>query len=128
MGCRQYVRVTRRRLAPFIFLVLAACGGTSQPVPAPPPPPPPPPPAPTSPFDTFEFRQNVGLDEINAIPAYEAGLTGVGVIVGVADTGIDINQTEFAGRISLDSRNFIEGGAVIDSTAAALCWDREYCS
>lgn len=112
MNCGLTARVVKRKLLPFIFLALSACGGGSPPVTMPPPPPPLPPPT----FDTVEFKLNPGLGEINAIPAYEAGLTGAGVIVGVADTGIDVNQTEFAGRIMADSKNFIEGGAMIDSS------------
>lgn len=96
------------------LLALSACGGNQQMPGSPPPAPPPPPPAEN--FDTAEFQLNVGLGEINPIPAYEAGLTGAGVIVGIADTGLDVNHSEFAGRVLPESRNFIEGGAVIDST------------
>lgn len=73
-----------------------------------------PPAAPTSDFETTEYTSSIGLSEIKAIPAYEAGLTGAGVIIGVADTGLDIDNREFEGRVHADSFNFIEGGVMID--------------
>lgn len=98
------------------LMLLTACGGSTGPSPlaAPPSPPPPPPaaapapPGPTgSPFDTAEFRANYGLNNINAIPAYDDGLSGNGVIVAVIDTGIDVNHDEFVGQIHPDSRDLV---------------------
>lgn len=95
------------------LMLLTACGGATTPSPivAPPPappPPPPPPPPPTDPvFDTAEFHENYGLNNINAIPAYEAGLTGEGITVAVIDTGIDVSHDEFAGQIHPDSQDLI---------------------
>lgn len=93
-----------------MMAVLSACGGGSStpstPIVAPPPPSSPPPPSPPpSDFNTTEFRRNYGLAQINAIPAYEAGATGNGVIVGVVDTGIDIDHPELIGRIHSASTN-----------------------
>lgn len=89
--------------------MLGACGGGSAPPPAlqppaAPPPSPPPPPPPTS-FDTAEFRRNYGLGQINALPAYEKGASGAGVIVGVIDTGIDRDHPDLIGAISPASAN-----------------------
>lgn len=88
-----------------LCLLIAACGGsgsTTRPSPAAPNPPPPPPPEnpPTENFDTPEFRRSVGLRPINAIAAYEAGGTGKGVVVGVIDTGVDLQHPDLAGNIS----------------------------
>ena len=97
------------------LMLLTACGGSTvrSPVAPPPPPPPaqpapPPPPGPTgSAFDTAEFRANYGLNNINAIPAYDDGLSGAGVIVAVIDTGIDVNHDEFVGQIHPDSQDLV---------------------
>ncbi len=89
---------------------LAACGGSSGTPPAtsPPPPPsapPPPPPPPPSGFDTQEFDDSNGLDNINAKPAFEAGGSGEGIVVGIVDSGIDADHLEFRGRISPASKD-----------------------
>lgn len=98
--------------------VLGACGGAggsaSIPVPATtaavtPSPTPTPTPTPIN-FDTAEYRRSNGLDNINALAAYDAGGTGDGVIIGIIDSGIDINSSEFAGRIHPDSTNTAQVG------------------
>ncbi|MEM1019508.1 MAG: S8 family peptidase [Pseudomonadota bacterium] len=61
-------------------------------------------------FDTAEYRRSNGLDNINAIPAYEQGGTGEGVILAVIDSGIDRNGLEFAGRIHPNSTNTADPG------------------
>lgn len=53
-----------------------------------------------------EYYANWGLDMINALPAYQKGFTGKGVVVAVVDSGFDINHPEFAGRISPFLYNF----------------------
>lgn len=45
-----------------------------------------------------EYEAQAGLALINAQRAYDRGLTGAGILVGVADTGIALNHPEFAGR------------------------------
>lgn len=98
-------------------MLLAACGGNgggsgsgiaSAPPPAPPPPAPPPPP-PVN-FDTAEFQRQFGLDDINALAAYDEGADGSGVIVSIIDTGIDVDNPEFAGRIHPDSADLVVNG------------------
>jgi subtilase-type serine protease len=45
-----------------------------------------------------EYRAQWGLDFINAADAYAKGVDGSGVMVGVIDSGMDIDHPEFAGR------------------------------
>ena len=101
-------------------MALAACGGNSggagsgiatapapSPTPSPTPTPSPPPPPPPPNFDTAEFRAQFGLSDINALAAYDAGADGSGVIVTIIDTGIDIDNPEFAGRIRPESADLL---------------------
>lgn len=91
-------------------LTLTACGGgggvssTPPPRPTPPPivvvtPPPPPPPPTTVNYTTSEYLRSDGPSFHRAITAYQAGISGRGVTVGVIDSGIDPTSHEFAGRI-----------------------------
>lgn len=97
-------------------LSLAGCGGGGarpSPTPAPPPAPTPAPtptptpaptptptPPPTGNFNTAETRRSDGVNFHGAITAYQAGATGLGILAGVIDDGIDEDSPEFAGRIS----------------------------
>ncbi len=63
-------------------------------------------------FNTAEFQSNFGLSRIGALTALNNNGTGSGIIVGVLDTGIDIDNIEFSGRISNNSSNITEGAAV----------------
>ncbi len=63
--------------------------------------------APPPDFDTTEFQANYGLGTINAIPAYEAGATGQGIIIAVIDTGIDLDHPELRDRIQTSSVDII---------------------
>ena len=113
-----------------VTCLLTACGGGSGPAPAPapapapqpppepepepepePPAPSPPPPGPPPPpnFDTNEYRQNYGLDSINAIAAYDDGLTGDGITVAVIDSGYHADFTDLIGNISPNSIDIIPG-------------------
>lgn len=56
--------------------------------------------APPPNYDTAEYRANYGLDAINAIAAYEDGLSGRGVTVAVIDTGIDLDHPDLNANIS----------------------------
>ncbi|MBS0505034.1 MAG: S8 family serine peptidase [Proteobacteria bacterium] len=101
-------------LAMAATLPLAGCGGgggsvlsTPAPTPAPSPTPAPAPtptPAPVD-FRTAEYDRQAGLELSNAVPAYQAGATGQGVIAAVVDSGIDASSAEFAGRISPASQD-----------------------
>lgn len=54
-----------------------------------------------------EFAANYALSEIGVTAAYRRGATGAGVLVGVVDSGIDENHSEFTGRIATGGQNFI---------------------
>jgi len=104
-----------------LSLLLAACGGGGgmEPPSAPPPPPPPedppdpdpppePEPDPDENFDTEEFRNSTGLDNINVIPAFEQGGTGAGITVGIVDTGVDSTHPDLRDNVSPASIDIID--------------------
>lgn len=64
-----------------------------------------PPPAadPSDDFETGEYLANWGLGAVNPIPAWEAGITGQGVVVAVIDSGIDDAHADLDGNIHPDS-------------------------
>ncbi|MEY3624593.1 MAG: hypothetical protein RLZZ407_2152, partial [Pseudomonadota bacterium] len=70
--------------------------------------PPPPPPSPN--FATAEFNRSDGPGFHNAITAYRTGASGLGVTVGVIDSGIDPNSHEFTGRIHAQSGDVTGAG------------------
>ncbi len=100
-------------------LALAACGsdgGSSGSIPTPqaaPPAPLAPPQASTS-FDTPEFRYNYGLGAVKSLAAYERGATGKGVVLGILDTGINLDNPELAGRLHPASADFLDAGTLRD--------------
>lgn len=112
-----------------LTLALAGCGGgggggiATLPPPAPAPvpvpaPTPAPPPAPTpapSVFDTAEYRRSSGPQQHGAITAWDAGRTGAGQTIAIVDTGIDIANPEFAGRILPASRDVTNAGRSIQA-------------
>ncbi|MBL41413.1 MAG: hypothetical protein CMM49_02000 [Rhodospirillaceae bacterium] len=63
-------------------------------------------------FNTAEFRSNFGLARIGALTALNNNSTGSGIVVGILDTGIDLDNPEFSGRISSKSTNITEGAAI----------------
>ena len=105
--------------------MLAACasgGGSSStitpPVATTPTTPPPTTPDPVN-YDTAEYAAQPGLEQINVLPAYEDGASGEGVIVAVIDTGIDLNSTEFEGRIHPQSADLVIASVVGAANARA---------
>ena len=92
------------------LMLVSACGGagtsgvstTPPPVPSPTPTPTPTPtPVPTpTPTPSPSISSSSVAAHVNAQPAYTAGLTGSGVTIAIIDTGIDVNNTAFTGRIS----------------------------
>lgn len=114
---KKTVSVLRTSTALAAAMLLAACGGgggvnssgsTPPPVVTPTPTPTPSPvPTPTpTPTPSAEYRNSNYAVGMNAQAAYDKGLTGKGVTIAVLDTGIDVGNPEFAGRISPDSKSF----------------------
>ena len=104
----------------FFILALGACallggcggnsGGSTAGIAQPPAPSPPSPPPEN--FETAEYNAQPGLEDINVIPAYQAGAFGQGVIVSIIDTGIDLNNPEFAGRVHPNSADLVVDSVV----------------
>jgi len=89
----------------FSCLLLASCGapsGGSGDNNMPPPP---------ASYDSREYRNNYGLNQINAIVAYENGITGEGITVAVIDSGIDVDNSQIAANIHSQSTNIVTGQA-----------------
>jgi|GEM_PF-1957846 len=103
----------RHAIIPALLVSLSACAGGSSPTPpSPPAPPPPPPPPPVQDTDwelvqSKEFLRQPAFnpDIMNVIPAYEAGLSGAGILVGHVDTGMNANHVELEGQIDARSTN-----------------------
>lgn len=70
-------------------------------------------PTPTANYDTSEYRATAGAVSANALAAYRVGATGLGVKIGVVDSGIDLQSVEFPGRIDAASAN-VAGGTTVD--------------
>jgi len=52
----------------------------------------------------YEYQNQWGLDMVNASTAYARGATGLGITIGITDSGLDNTHTEIsAGRLSGDS-------------------------
>lgn len=87
---------------------------TPTPTPAPTPAPTPTPtPTPTSSYDTAEYRATVGAVSANSLAAYSKGATGLGIKVGIVDSGIDLQSAEFGTRIDPASAD-VAGDTSID--------------
>ena len=106
----------QNRTLALILFTLISCGGgggggsKSTPIVSQPPTPPTPPPALS--YDElkdqyegyYEYQRQWGLDLINASSAYARGATGLGVTIGITDSGLDDTHTEISiGRLSGDS-------------------------
>jgi hypothetical protein len=99
--------------------LLGGCGGgggatNSTPTPTPAPAPTPTPaPAPVN-YLTPEYDASDGPEYHNAVTAYQNGASGAGITVGVIDSGIDVDNIEFAGRISSASAAFNSATSIQD--------------
>jgi len=62
-------------------------------------------------FETREYFANAGLEVLEASSAYASGASGAGIVVGVIDTGIDVDHPEFAGAIHSRSTDIVTGSS-----------------
>ena len=65
-------------------------------------------------YDTTEYRNSSYAVSASAITAYNAGVTGRGVKIGIVDSGINPNLAEFAGRIDPASGDVASNRGVSD--------------
>lgn len=63
-----------------------------------------------------EYAAQPGLGSIKAASAYQLGLSGAGVRIGIVDSGINPGHQEFAGAIAAGF-NYFSGGPLGDSSA-----------
>lgn len=113
--------------------LLVACGGGGGVAPTPPPPvgstptptPPAPMPTPTPTptptpssvnYNSSEYNRSNGATQMNAIAAYDRGATGSGVTIAVLDSGVDVDNPEFAGRLHPASQDLGGAGRTIDDS------------
>ena len=67
-------------------------------------------------FETEEYKRNFGLAQIKASTRYAAGGRGQNVKIAVLDGGIDLNNSEFAGKIDLtNSKSYFPDPSVQDN-------------
>lgn len=59
-----------------------------------------------------EYQNQHGLALVNAAEAYQLGFTGKGVVIGVVDSGLDTDHSEFYGRL-LPGYDFITDQAIL---------------
>ena len=129
-----YVSLRERRLIKRIWvstgcpglllLALSACGGggggsaATAPLPAPPTAAPTstptPTPAPAGSYDTAEYRRSNAAVAANALAAYNAGGTGLGVKIGIVDSGLNPALAEFAGKVDPASADVAGSRGVSD--------------
>jgi hypothetical protein len=62
-------------------------------------------------FESQEYFANAGLEALEASSAYASGATGDGIVVGVIDTGIDVDHPEFDDAIHRNSTDIVSGSA-----------------
>lgn len=86
------------------------------PTPTPPPAPTPtPPPPPTINYNDAEYQRSNGASSANAISAYNAGATGLGVTIGVIDSGINPALGDFTGKIAPGSGDIVASRGISDT-------------
>jgi subtilisin family serine protease len=80
----------------------------------------PPAPAAGTNYNTTEYQSSNGVVATNPITAYNSGASGRGVLIGIVDSGIDLNSPEFGSpgfgsRISTASRDVVSGRPLQDA-------------
>ncbi len=73
-------------------------------------------PTPVVNYNTAEYARSGGAVQMQAISAYQKGATGSGITIAITDSGVDIQSSEFAGRISPASQDVVGGRSVDDDS------------
>ena len=60
-------------------------------------------------YRTTEYNTQYGLGKINADDIYADGYSGSGVVVGVIDTGVDIDHPDLVGNIATGGYDYVSG-------------------
>jgi hypothetical protein len=60
-------------------------------------------------YRTTEYNTQYGLGKINADDIYADGYSGSGVVVGVIDTGVDIDHPDLVGNIASGGYDYVSG-------------------
>jgi len=71
---------------------------------------------PAAQFDTAEYRRSDGPEQHNAVSAWSKGYSGTGVTIAIVDTGIDVDNAEFAGRLSSASKDIYSSRGQLDTS------------
>jgi subtilase-type serine protease len=64
-------------------------------------------------FQTAEYKAQPGLALVNAADAYARGATGAGIVVGVVDSGVQVNHVDLVGQIAPGGFDFALNTAVM---------------
>ena len=67
-------------------------------------------------YDTTEYRRSTGPVAMNALTAYNRGATGAGITIAITDSGVDVDNSEFAGRIAAASQDLVSGRSIDDES------------
>ena len=70
-------------------------------------------------FETTEYNAQYGLGKIKASDIYADGYSGSGVIVGVIDTGVDIDHPDLVNNIASGGCDYVDGNSSCSDTDAS---------
>ena len=62
-----------------------------------------------SPFETEEYSRMGGMETMNAAAAYDRGITGAGVVIGVLTNGMDYENPDLIENLAPGAKDFVDG-------------------